>query len=138
MRRRARSARPRTELERHVLPRTTPGRNRRAGRASSQDVTTGPPSSTIDIRSVTNPASFFDRASREAREREILAPWATRSADSLGRRWPEEEDELRTAFERDRDRIVHSVAFRRLMYKTQVFVNWEGDHYRTRLSHSLE
>lgn len=81
---------------------------------------------------------FFDRASKEAREREILAPWAMQSARSLGRRHPEEEDDLRTAWERDRDRIVHSVAFRRLMYKTQVFVNWEGDHYRTRLSHSLE
>ena len=81
---------------------------------------------------------FFDRRAKEARERELLAPWATRSADSLGRRYPEAEDELRTSFERDRDRIVHSVAFRRLMYKTQVFVNWEGDHYRTRLSHSLE
>ena len=81
---------------------------------------------------------FFDRLAKEAREREILAPWASRSAQSLGRRHPEDEDELRTSFERDRDRIVHSVAFRRLMYKTQVFVNWEGDHYRTRLSHSLE
>jgi dGTPase len=80
----------------------------------------------------------FDRRAKEAREREVLAPWATPSTANLGRRHPEEEDELRTAFERDRDRIVHSVAFRRLMYKTQVFVNWEGDHYRTRLSHSLE
>ena len=61
-----------------------------------------------------------------------------RSSRSLGRRFHEEEDDLRTVWERDRDRIVHSVAFRRLMYKTQVFVNWEGDHYRTRLSHSLE
>jgi len=81
---------------------------------------------------------YFDRASKEARELEILAPWAMRSAQSAGRRHPEEEDDLRTCWERDRDRIVHSVAFRRLMYKTQVFVNWEGDHYRTRLSHSLE
>lgn len=90
----------------------------------------------------TAPASFppryFDRRAKEAREREILAPWAMQSSASHGRRHPEEEDELRTSFERDRDRIVHSVAFRRLMYKTQVFVNWEGDHYRTRLSHSLE
>ena len=81
---------------------------------------------------------FFDRAAKEAREREILAPWASKSSTSLGRRHPEEEDDLRTGWERDRDRIVHSVAFRRLMYKTQVFVNWEGDHHRTRLSHSLE
>ncbi len=81
---------------------------------------------------------FFDRAAKEAREQEILAPWAMKSSASRGRRHPEEEDDLRTAWERDRDRIVHSVAFRRLMYKTQVFVNWEGDHYRTRLSHSLE
>jgi len=81
---------------------------------------------------------FFDRAAKEEREDRFLAAWAMRSARSRGRLHPEEEDDLRTAWERDRDRIVHSVAFRRLMYKTQVFVNWEGDHYRTRLSHSLE
>lgn len=81
---------------------------------------------------------YFDRRAKEAREREILAPWAMQSSASQGRRHPEEEDDLRTVWERDRDRVVHSVAFRRLMYKTQVFVNWEGDHYRTRLSHSLE
>jgi dGTPase len=57
------------------------------------------------------------------------------SASSAAGRHPEEEDDLRTCWERDRDRIVHSVAFRRLMYKTQVFVNWEGDHYRTRSRH---
>lgn len=90
------------------------------------------------LPSVSRNPHYFDRASKEAREREILAPWAARSSGSLGRRHPEEEDDLRTGWERDRDRIVHSVAFRRLMYKTQVFVNWEGDHYRTRLSHSLE
>jgi dGTPase len=61
-----------------------------------------------------------------------------RSAASQGRSYQEEEDDLRTCWERDRDRIVHSTGFRRLMYKTQVFVNWEGDHFRTRLSHSLE
>ena len=81
---------------------------------------------------------YFDRRAKEAREDEILAPWARKSALSRGRAHPEEEDDLRTAWERDRDRIVHSTAFRRLMYKTQVFVNWEGDLYRTRLSHTLE
>ena len=90
---------------------------------------------TVDM---TSGPRYFDRAAREARERAILAPWAMQSASSRGRRHPEEEDDLRTVWERDRDRIVHSLAFRRLMYKTQVFVNWEGDHYRTRLSHSLE
>ena len=87
---------------------------------------------------VTGPQHFFDRAAKEAREDRTLAAWAMHSARSEGRRHPEEDDDLRTAWERDRDRIVHSVAFRRLMYKTQVFINWEGDHYRTRLSHSLE
>jgi len=81
---------------------------------------------------------FFDRAAKEAFEDRTLAPWAMKSAQSLGRHHSEEEDDLRTAWERDRDRIVHSLAFRRLMYKTQVFVNWEGDLYRTRLSHTLE
>ncbi|MCC6405836.1 MAG: deoxyguanosinetriphosphate triphosphohydrolase [Planctomycetes bacterium] len=82
--------------------------------------------------------SFYDRPAKEARERRELAPWALKSGASRGRAHPEPEDDLRTAWERDRDRLVHSTAFRRLMYKTQVFVNWEGDHYRTRLSHSLE
>jgi dGTPase len=81
---------------------------------------------------------LFDRAAKEAREERELARWATFSSRSLGRLHPEAEDELRTCFERDRDRIVHCTAFRRLMYKAQVFVNWEGDQYRTRLSHSLE
>jgi len=79
-----------------------------------------------------------DRAAKEAREARDLAPWASFSARSKGRRHPEAEDGLRTSFERDRDRIVHCTAFRRLMYKSQVFANWEGDQYRTRLSHSLE
>jgi dGTPase len=82
--------------------------------------------------------ALFDRAAKEAREERELAPWATFSARSRGRHHPESEDELRTCFERDRDRVVHCTAFRRLMYKAQVFVNWEGDQYRTRLSHSLE
>ena len=78
------------------------------------------------------------RAAKEAREARELALYAMQSSTSQGRRHHEEGDDLRTCWERDRDRIVHSTGFRRLMYKTQVFVNWEGDHYRTRLSHSLE
>ncbi len=68
----------------------------------------------------------------------ILAPWACRSGLSRGRRYPETEASTRNIFQRDRDRIIHSTAFRRLEYKTQVFVNHEGDHYRTRLTHSIE
>jgi len=78
-----------------------------------------------------------DRIAREADE-ERLAPAATRSTNSRGRARPEPPDEFRTAFERDRDRILHSKAFRRLKHKTQVFINPEGDHYVTRLSHTLQ
>lgn len=67
-----------------------------------------------------------------------LAPYAAHAEYSLGRRFPEEANPLRNAFQRDRDRIIHSTAFRRLEYKTQVFVNHEGDLFRTRLTHSLE
>ena len=79
-----------------------------------------------------------DRAAREAEEIDRLAPAGFRSVDSRGRSRPEEPDPLRTAFERDRDRIMHSKAFRRLKHKTQVFVNPEGDHYVTRLTHTIQ
>src|SRR3989338_7257753 len=74
----------------------------------------------------------------EDHERQWLAPYALKSAETKGRVYPEKEHDFRTAFQRDRDRIVHSTAFRSLEYKTQVFVNHEGDHYRTRLTHTLE
>lgn len=74
----------------------------------------------------------------EQKEREWLASYALKSGDSKGRAYPEKEHDFRTAYQRDRDRIIHSSAFRRLEYKTQVFVNHEGDHYRTRLTHTLE
>ena len=79
-----------------------------------------------------------DRKALEEREKEILAPYAQLSSSSLGRKYPEEECNFRPCFQRDLDRIVHSTAFRRLEYKTQVFINHEGDYYRTRLTHSLE
>jgi dGTPase len=80
----------------------------------------------------------MDRAAKEAAEHQHLAAYAAFADRTLGRRHPESTDPLRTCWERDRDRIVHSSAFRRLMYKTQVFINRQADHQRTRLSHSLE
>ncbi len=78
-----------------------------------------------------------DRLAREADERQ-LSPAAARSTRSRGRERAEEPDEFRTAFERDRDRVIHSKAFRRLKHKTQVFLNPEGDHFVTRLTHTMQ
>jgi dGTPase len=81
---------------------------------------------------------FRDRAQLEGIEDQSLAPYAVHSGDSRGRIFPESESLYRTAFQKDRDRVLHTSAFRRLEYKTQVFVNYEGDYYRTRLTHTLE
>jgi dGTPase len=85
-----------------------------------------------------DPASRCSGGVGSTRDESGLATYAQRSADTRGRRYPEAEHGYRSAYQRDRDRIVHSRAFRRLEYKTQVFVNHEGDHYRTRLTHSIE
>src|SRR5213593_1276289 len=78
------------------------------------------------------------REELEQRERQVLARYAQFSAASRGRTYPEEPPEWRTQYQRDRDRVIHSRAFRRLEYKTQVFLNGTGDHLRTRLTHTME
>src|SRR5262249_2459356 len=83
-------------------------------------------------------ASLFEPPDWLDREDEVLAPYAMRTRLSRGRRHPEQPHPFRTLYQRDRDRIVHSTAFRRLMYKTQVLVNQTNDHHRTRLTHTLE
>jgi dGTPase len=81
---------------------------------------------------------IFTRQQLEEIEDHNLAPYGMRSQNSKGRSYPDDEPEYRTVFQRDRDRILHTTAFRRLEYKTQVFINYEGDYYRTRLTHTLE
>ncbi|HXF84949.1 MAG TPA: deoxyguanosinetriphosphate triphosphohydrolase [Anaerolineales bacterium] len=81
---------------------------------------------------------YFNRQQLEEIEDKTLAPYGMRSKDTKGRAYLDTEPAYRTAFQRDRDRILHTTAFRRLEYKTQVFINFEGDHYRTRLTHTLE
>lgn len=81
---------------------------------------------------------LFYRESLEQNEAKTLAPYASLAKNSRGRVYPETESKFRTAYQKDRDRIIHTSAFRRLEYKTQVFVNYEGDYYRTRLTHTLE
>ena len=82
--------------------------------------------------------TLLTREEIEKREHEWLAPYAMKSCDSCGRQYDEKEHPYRTVYQRDKDRIIYSTAFRRLEYKTQVFVNHEGDYYRTRLTHTLE
>src|SRR4030095_4231582 len=78
------------------------------------------------------------RAELEQEERLVLASYAQFSADTRGRKYKEEPPEWRTHYQRDRDRVIHSRAFRRLEYKTQVCLNGSGDHLRTRLTHTIE
>lgn len=81
---------------------------------------------------------YITRQQLEEFEDKCLAPYGTRSRDTKGRAYLDNEPDYRTSFQRDRDRILHTTAFRRLEYKTQVFINYEGDYFRTRLTHTLE
>src|SRR3989339_2044300 len=81
---------------------------------------------------------ILKRINLEKNEEKTLAPYACKSAKSLGRIYKEKDDENRTCFQRDRDRIIHSKSFRRLQEKTQVFLAYEGDHFRNRLTHTME
>ena len=81
---------------------------------------------------------LLTREQREEKEKEFLAPYAMKGFETGGREYKEKEHPYRSVYQRDKDRIVYSTAFRRLEYKTQVFVNHEGDYYRTRLTHTLE
>ena len=81
---------------------------------------------------------FFEPPDWPDREESLLAPYAMRTRDSRGRKHEEKTHPYRSIYQRDRDRIVHATAFRRLMYKTQVLVNQASDYHRTRLTHTLE
>ncbi len=99
---------------------------------------TAPAFSVAHFGGLRYPGGMITREEYELREEAALAPYAAKSGHSRGRVHPEEPCPFRSCFQRDRDRIIHCEAFRRLEYKTQVFVNHEGDYYRTRLTHTLE